>query len=431
MAVANNTNRQAYNAEVKLTFLTNNESLIIAPERIKYIVIDTNYESEIMPKIYMSISVDNTLYSYLMNYRNSGSFRLVIRRKNVFSGSSVNTDIINDIFMYIPSTTNQDYLQAISRNNNSDSSYRNIIIGLMSKKIIDSLRKSFNLIYNNIDQQTLLSIALEGEKVIAQPLTYNKYYDSILIPPMSSVKEFIKYVFDTDNFYDTRFLFFKDFKYTYLLSRDGTMVPDGELNDVYIDIKSLTKNQSLYEEVDIVNGSYYLYVNPMNTNVIIPNALNNVANRLVVVDDDKDLQVLDLSINKSFNESIKQIFIRADNGSLYKNELESDNVIVEVSKNFTDGYNFTPNKRYIVSNYGSYSKYNGRYMIAAKKEYFRLAADGDFVTTTYMALRKISKTGTKDNSYITDNKVNVNPTAQVTNTADQFIRTHTIPATNK
>ena len=430
MAIDGNTNRQAYNASVQLDFLLNDQVINIATERIKYIVIDSNFETEIMPKIYMSISVNTTLYDYITNYKNEGYFRLIIRRKNVFAVSSLDKTILDDTFAYIPSTSNNDYLKSISVQGVSDDSYKNIVIGLISTKITDLNRKSFNLIYNNIDQQTLISLVLEGSNSIIQQLSHNEKYDSIIIPPMSSKKEFLDFIFEMDNFYDTNFLFFTDFRNTYLLSRNGEGVPGGDddLNDVYIDIKQLSNEESYYDGIDIINGAYYLYINPANSNVIIPNALSKIANRLIVVDDDRELQTLDLSISQAFNNTIKEIFIRSENGSVYKNALEQDNVIIEISKKQIDGFSFTPNKNYIINNFGTYSKYNGKYILAGKKEYFRVTADGDFTTSCYLALRKVNNIASKQNSYISPDKTNIRPSAQSSSSSDLYSQTNIISA---
>ena len=111
---SDNTNRIAFSTIVSLSFIVNKTVIDIAPEKIKYIVIDTNYESEIMPKLYMNISVNTTLYNYITNYKESGKFKLKMRRKNLFSKSSIADITINDTFSYIPSTTNADYMRDIS-----------------------------------------------------------------------------------------------------------------------------------------------------------------------------------------------------------------------------------------------------------------------------------------------------------------------------
>lgn len=431
---ADNTNRIAYNTVVSLTFLVNKIVVNIAPERIKYIVIDTNYESEIMPKLYMNISVDTALYNYITNYKEEGKFKLKMQRKNLFSRTSLADVIVNDTFSYIPSTTNSDYLKDVSEGGVGDDSYKNIVIGLISDKITNSLRKSFNTIYNNIDQETLISIATDGLDILTQPLSYNHKYKSILIPPISSRNEFIKYIFEYDNFYNTNYLFFMDFKRSYLISRDGTNIKnsDDPINDVFIDIKNLDTTSSLYDGINIINNSYYLYINPVNSNVIIPDGMGKLVNRLVVVDDDKELEILDVNLNNTYESGVKDLFIRADNGSVLKNEMEQENVVVEITKNQIDGYNFTPNKSYMINNFGKYSTYNGKYIISAKKEYFRVTANGEFVTSCYLIFRKIGTIASKNNTISLDrsNKA-VKTSSQLTTTADRINTTNITQASRK
>lgn len=427
MGLDNNTNRIAYNAIITLSFLVEDLVVDIAPERIKYIVIDTNYETEIMPKLYMSIAVDSTLYNYITNYKETAKFKLKMQRRNLFSRSSLSDIILNETFSYIPSTTNSDYLRDIAEGGIRDDSYKNIIVGLVSDKITNTLRKSFNSIYNNIDQQTLVSLATDGLDIVTQPLNYNKKYDSILIPPIASRNEFIQYIFDYDNFYNTNYLFFMDFKRSYLLARDGSAVSnsDDPINDVFIDIKSLNTNSSVYDGINMINNSYYLYINPTNSNVIIPDGMGKIVNRLIVVDDDRELEILDLNLNNNYEAGVKDLFIRADNGSIYKNELDQENIFIEVSKNRVDGFFFTPNKSYMIHNFGKYSKYDGKYLISGKKEYFRVSADGEFVTSCYLIFRKIGTIASKNNIKALDRSNRaVKDSSQLTTTADKIYTTN-------
>jgi len=426
-----NTNKLAFNAAITLTFFVNKLTVNVAPERIKYIVIDTNYESEIMPKLYMNISVDTALYDYITNYKDTAKFKLRIERKNLFSKTSISDTIVNETFSYIASTTNADYMRDISEGGIRDDSYRNIVIGLISDRITDSLRKSFNSIYNNIDQETLVSLATEGLDIVTEPLSYNKSYSSILIPPIASRNEFLKYIFDYDNFYDTKYLFFMDFKRSYLVSRNGRGVynSDDPINDVFIDITTLRSNDSFYEGMNMINNSYYLYINPTNSNVIVPDGMGKIGNRLIVVDDDKELEMLDVTLNNNYESTIKDIFVRADNGSTIKNDMEQENVLVEVVKNQIDGYSFTPNKTYVVNNFGNYSKYNGKYVISAKKEYFRVTAGGDFRTSCYLVLRKIGTISTKNSTVSLDRSNRaVKSSSQLTTSADKINTTNIVPA---
>lgn len=423
-----NTDRVAYNAIISLNYIYNNNVIVIAPERIKFIVIDSNYENEVMPKIYMNISINADMYESITTHYNSAKFKLKIQRKNSFSNTSLAEVIVNDTFSYIPSVTNSDYLKDISTNGSGEDNYRNIYIGLISDKITNSLRKTFNGIYNNIDQQTLIALATENMNILVQPFNYNKTYSSILIPPISSIGEFIKYIFDYDNFYNTNYIFFMDFNKSYLLAKDGLSIfnSDDPINDVYVDVAALNQASAFYDGMNIINNSYYLYINPVDSNVIVPNAIDKVVNRLVVVDNDKELETLDLYLNNNQDKLVKDNFIRADNGSVYKNELEEQNVMVEVVKKYVDGYSFTPNKSYIINNLANYRKYNGKYILVKKKEYFRVMASGEFITSCYLGFKKIGTITTKNSTESRDltNKA-VKTSSQYTTSADN-INTTTI-----
>lgn len=423
-----NTDKLAYNAIISLNYIYNNNVINIAPERIKFIIIDSNYENEVMPKIYINISINTDMYESITSHYNTAKFKLKIQRKNAFSGTSLNTTIVDDTFSYIPSATNSDYLKDISRGGSGEDNYKNIYIGLISDRITSALRKSFNGIYNNIDQQTLVGLATENLNTLIQPLNYNKKYDSILVPPIASISEFIKYIFDYDNFYNTNYIFFMDFNKSYLIAKDGQPIynSDDPLNDVYVDIAALNKTTSFYDGMSIINNSYYLYINPVDSNVIVPNAIDKVVNRLIVVDNDKELETLDLYLNNAQNTYKKDTFIRADNGSVYKNELEEQNVIVEVVKKYVDGYSFTPNKSYIINNLANYRKYNGKYILISKKEYFRVMASGEFITSCYLQFKKIGTITTKNSTEAKDlSNSAVKASSQYTSSADK-INTTTI-----
>ena len=413
-----NTTRLAYRAEMELAFLYNNIRLDIIPERIKFLVIDSNYDSEVMPKIYFSISVDTKLYNLIIMNKSSARFHLKLKRKNVFSKSYVSKAIIDDVFSYIPSASAGDYNKDISQPN--DDSYKNIIIGLISVSITEKLRKTFNGIYNNIDQNTLVSLALEDTESIIQPLTYNHKYDSILIPPITSRYRFLKFIFDYDNFYDTDFLYFMDFQKSYLLSRDGNSMrnSDDNINDIYIDIKKLNDRASYYDGIDIINNSYYLYINPVNSNVITPDSIEKISNQIVAYDDDNDLQILDLNINNSYNASIKQMFARVENGSIIKNNLESVNTIIEISKKDIDGFLFTPNKSYVINYNGDYKQHSGQYMIIGKKEFYTLTSGKDFSSSVYLIFRKINQLSTRYSKSSKEINIAVKSSTQTFNTAD-------------
>lgn len=386
-----NTARQAYNASVTLAFDYKEKRINIQQEKIAYIMIEHDYENQVLPIIYISLAVNNNLYNNIIKYKDTAKFYLDIQKTNKQSKSSFGKSIISGSFSYIPSTTNPNFRQDLYDNTTlEDSSYRRIMIGLVSIELTNRLRKTFNGIYYDIDQKTLIALALEGTNCVIENIPYNKKYESVLVPPINSRYKMLEFIFNKDNFFDTNFRYFMDFEKSYLVSKCGnyTNAKDGQLDSVIIDIKALTDRESMYDGISVKNGSYYIYINPANANVSINQGTEKVANQIVSIYDDEELQKLDLSINNSEGSETKQIFMRTKNAALYKNELETDTVTIEILKRYIDGSIFTPNKVINVNNYGEYSKYNGKYIIMYKKEFFKCVA-GEFIMSCVVGLKKI------------------------------------------
>lgn len=385
-------NRQMYKGKIELAFDNNGRREVIPSEKIIYIMIEHDYETRELPIIYITMSVNNSLYTSIIRYKDTAKFYLRIDKENVNSRSSLSKKSVSGLFNYIPSDVNPNYTETLNEPTSSlDNSYKKIMIGLISIDLINYLRKSFNGIYNNINQSTLISLALEGHKkmVIEKP-SYDKIYESLLINPISSRKQMLDFIFNKDPFYDTMFRFFVDFDTVYLTSKRGDPIEsgNGQLNNVNIDIKEITADESYYEGVAIKDGSYYINMHPSNSNVFLNQGTEKVANQIVAVDDDTAVQVLDLNINNTIGSQTKQMFIRSENATLYKNEMETDTVLIEVVKQNIDGSFFTPDKTINISNYGDYRRYNGRYLLLNKKEFYKCVA-GEFVISCVLSLKKI------------------------------------------
>lgn len=367
--------RQAYSASIDLAFDYNGQRETISSEKIIYVMIEHDYESKVLPIIYVSLAVNSDLYTKIMNYKDSAKFYLNINKENISSNSALSKKSISGTFNYTPSESNPNYTESLNSDNSmSDSSYKKIMVGLVSVELTNQLRKSFNDVYTNIDTSTLVSLALEGTNAVIEKIKYNKTYDKILIPPISNRLKMLEYIFNKDEFYDTNFRYFIDFDKSYLLSKTGDAVDagDGQVQNIILDIRSVTDTEAYYEGIEVKNGAYYIYVNPATSNVTLNQGTEKVANQIVAVDDDtSEVQELSLNINNTEGSDTKQMFIRTSNAALYKNELESNTVVIEVVKQNIDGSCFTPNKCINVSNYGEYSKYNGKCYMVYKRELYK------------------------------------------------------------
>lgn len=381
-------NRKSYSATIDLFFDYNNIREKIPSENIVYVLVESNYDNDVLPIIYISLSVDSNMYTKIIKYKSLAKFYLNIKKINKNSISSISKNAISGSFSYIPSTTNPNYTEDLS-NATSGDSYKRIMLGLVSIELTNTLRKSFNNIYNNINTDNLISLALEGTNYIAEKITYNTHYNSILVPPLTSRYRLLEFIFNSDPFYDTKFRYFMDFERSYLLSKSGNSVDsgDGQLSSIIVDIRSITENEAYYDGIEVKNDAYYVYINPVNSNVTLEQGIEKVANQIVAVDEDK-IEIVDLDINKTEGSDTKQMFIRTDNVSVYKNELETNTIIVEIVKQHIDGSIFTPNKCISINNYGEYSKYNGKYIMIYKREFYKCVA-GEFVMSCNVGLRRI------------------------------------------
>lgn len=394
MATVNET-KKTYKAIIDLAFEYENKREKIDSANIAYLMIESNYEKNVLPVIYLSLSVDSVLFSKMLKYKNtSGKIYLNIKKKNANSKTSLAKSIMSGKFTYVMSNNDPNYFSDL--NNVSPDSYKRIMIGLVDSEMLNKSRENYDGIYQNIDQNTFIALALSNlGKTIVEQLKYNELYDQIIIPGIQSRYKLIEYIFDMNNFYDTNFRFFMDFDRSYLLSKEGNAVhTDGELDNIIINIKQVTAKESYYDGLEIKNGAYYMYVNSNNVRNTYDDGSDKIANEIISVDEDEDTYSTNLNINKSENSTSKKIYVRDSNGALLKNELEENSMIIELIKQHIDPSIFTLNKSILINNSNEPDK-NGKYIMAYKREFFK-GASGEFIITCNIGLKRVSDIKTSD-----------------------------------
>lgn len=377
-----------YNAFIDLYFM--NEK--IKQEQISYILIDNEYDSHTMPIIYVSLAVTNSMYDSMLANKDIATFYLDIKLNNTNSSLSISKKIFSGEFTYIPSATNPNYAEVLDKSNEFFSNaYKRIIVGLVSTELNNAARKEFNNIYKDITCETLLTLALDGINAIVETPTYNDWYESIIVPPMTSRNQLISYLYNKNQFYDTDYRFFMDFDYCYLLSNAGNLISDGKGNpeDIIIDIKELTDRAMIENGYYISNNSYYIPISPGNTNILFDQSTDKISNNIISVSDEGIVSQIGLNINATYGSSQKNFYIRDTNTTLYKNELETDTVALEFVKQHVDPSIFTPNKTISIRNNDSYSEYNGKYIMKYKKTFFNCTA-GSFIVSVLIGLKKVN-----------------------------------------
>lgn len=415
----------SYKAKVSMSLVTiDQKEYPIPPAYIDTIATDIKYKVTniktgkkfIMPIVYAILNVDEPLYNIFIDNVTDGVINLRIENYDAENELSLNNTVIDDQFIYfIPSKYN--YSKDIKDPNINPEDYEeHIVLGMLKATMIYANKQSFNLSYvagseeldiNGIavsfdeeeilDTEHLLEIMLEnitGQELYMDELEVNKEYtDGLLIPPQGTVAEAIDYIFNLNPFYETDYLFFMDFKKTYLINTSGS-AREVSKNTIMVNIEEINSRSALYTgfSKDLDNGAYIIYVNESDANVFINTTTDKVYNQTVSTYTDQ-VTTLDSNITVLKKEtSNRQEFTKANEmcAEIRKQVLDNTAVTINISKMNMDSSLITPDKCYVV-NYSKYSAYNGVYLLIYKKEIIK-RDDNTFTTTTIFGLEKIADT---------------------------------------
>lgn len=371
-----------------------NNIINIPPESIQYIIIDSNFEEKMMPVIYITMKLTTDIFNQLIDYKNTGRIYLNIKQYDVNSPIALYKDRVKGQFIYFP-PKDYDYRKSLSNNNpNVDNSYNKITIGLIDADILNFNTKSFNGVYNNIDTSALVKMITNGREFITDKLDTIEVYDRFFIPPMKTRSEAINYVFGETKFFAHQYLYFNDFNISYLLNRiDRKSATDNSapINTILFFVSKLNVADSYYDGMEkaLESRSYNMYLNTVNIEYVENDYSGKSTNKIIAVDESGVKSTsLNIKENKFIGEKVE--YVRTDTGlDRIKNNYESSQLMISVTKNNLDGSIFAPNMVYRVSNYNDKAKqYDGNYTIIQKKEIIS-KANKVFNNTLQILLRKI------------------------------------------
>ena len=385
--------RITYKAKINIQYTPDNGITVIdiAPEQIKYVLHEYLYDDVQMPGIYLGLCVGDSLYTSILDNRSTGLFRVTIIIFPAETDNIIHKVLLDRLFTYTASSDNPNYSQTISDDEYFADAYRSLTVGLTDPELDNLGRITYNGIKNNISTMTVLAAAIENTKTpIVELPKYNDIFETLIIPPLTTRMQLIKYLYDQKAFYDTRFRFFMDYDKTYLLSRNGNAISTGEgtPENIIMDIKSLTSDEIFLDGMEIRDGSYYIYVNPAMSNIIQQQSGEKVANQIITVSDDGATNTTNLVINATINNDIKPIYIRDDDATVYQNILEEDTLGIQIVKQNIDPSIFTINKSVTVNNFGKYVGYNGQYLISSRRDFYKNMC-GEFSISSVLVLRKV------------------------------------------
>lgn len=390
----------AYNYNVELSLLLEDEIINLDQTDINSIIIDSDYDKNTMPIIIVGVNIEPNTYNKFVLNSDKAFVSAKIYKSDVNAVSASNSVYISDRFAY-KMTDNPNYNESLINMSSSEEYINNATfrgyIALINLESIDSNKRLYNTIIKKTDLLSAIVNFISHLNLCIEPFDDNPSIDQFIIPPIASITNLLNYINQQFCFYKSGYRYFRDFNITYLLSCSGKAVPtaDDDYTTVIIDIVD-PSSYSGYDdgiEIDDKSKAYIIHVPANATSIDKDKYIDNSFNSIIGVDSkgNTDKVVLDIPRNP---ESTEKVYLeRVDNIKYINNTkqaLESKSLIVTVTKANVDSSILTPNKEYIIKNYKDNSDYDGKFILSYKKEVMILASQG-FQSNIVFGLRKINE----------------------------------------
>lgn len=373
------------------------EPIEIPSESIMSITNNYDYDKNNMPMIYINFNINTLLYDKMVEYADTGKIIFTFKKYNNQGYSSLRSNYIHSEFAYLIET-DVDYHRSLNKMegdlSTNTNSYKRGSIALIDLQSIDNNKGIFNGIIKDTNMISIVNKYTTHMPMVIEPFHNNENISTLIIPPISTLTELLKFLNDEELFYDSGYRFFRDFDKTYLLSNSGNPVDDGD--DVYdtiiLNILDTTdpESKSVGIIVDKYQKSYILNIDALDTHMHINLVQDKDYNTIIGITDNGEINKVLLE-SKSELSKERAVFVRAN----YKEDLDvmakaidSASVVLQISRTELDSSLFTPNKEYVVKNYSDYSEYDGRFLLSSKKEIF-IQQDNEFISNTVLTFRKI------------------------------------------
>ena len=390
---------QSYNYIIEATYFANGKESTILSESIQSLYIKYDYITMNMPILYLGMKIKTDLYNVMVKNADSGTLTLTVYKFIKLNGMITKKSIyMRRMFSYfIPSDL--DYNRTLDSEATNSNSYKVCTLGLYDMEIVNrnNLSLNINTIITNSDMISIVHYCTTNLDIIIEPFKDNEKIKYCFLPPFDTIKKMLEYLNSIHNFYDTGYIFFKDFERTYLLSKQGNAVgvPITEHKTIIIKILETidyqTKKQSI--EIDNDSNAYVLYIDANFINMRIDRLKDKKYHKLIGVDGFGNYNDVELKVAKNENGTEKIKLQRLYNKNMefinsIKDMIEEDAFVININKTEIDTDLLTPNREYLVQNYSSYKEYDGRYLLAYKRD-IMIQQNGDFISNTIIGLRKV------------------------------------------
>ena len=388
-----------YRYEIEATYTNGEDVVEILPESISSITTNYNYDKNNMPILYMSFNVKSDLYDDMVVNIETARIILTIKKYDKKATSMLSRIFIRREFSYLMET-DPDYHKPLDKLNSSressPTSYKKGTIALIDSELLDNAKRLYNDIIKNSNMISIVHKYTNHMNMIIEPFTNNDIIDCLIVPPISSIKDLLKFLNEYSCFYDKGYRYFRDFDKSYLLSNEGNPVPSNyeEYNTMIIEIMDTTEIESKNAGIFTDNNkhTYVMQIDALKTHMDINIVRNKEYNSIIGVTSTGNTRKINLSLTPE-NTKEKVALCRVCNDNLrymdnIKTDLDSSSVVLQISNTEIDSSIITPNKEYIIKNYKEYSEYNGRFILSSKRDIF-IQQDKEFISNTILVFRKI------------------------------------------
>lgn len=245
--------------------------------------------ASIMPNVFLSCKLDKNLIDKLIEGQQNDLIKLSIGKVNVATNEQIAEPYIDTVCYYkIIGDKNYNKDKDYREGSNPDV-YKDVMIGMASKDLIERNKKVINFTVQNSDMLNTVLQVTEGIPLVIEPFKYNKHIDQLIIPPKESVKDTIAFLNDIAVFYDTQYRFYMDFNASYLVSSSGEPIP--MIGEEYSSVNIQVRNPIEYSAnelgmtTDEKSKCYILPVNAESTNYNVDNDTDKEFNKIIGIID--------------------------------------------------------------------------------------------------------------------------------------------------
>lgn len=397
---------EQYNYKIVLKYINStNIEVEIDSTQIQYILIDKDFENINMPVITIFGSIEKNILDDMIRHSNDNLVTLgIYKYDNTNQNDNITEKYFNDKFIYmlnedLSRTDKLDNPQGID-SKTGNRQYREVTIFLIQQNAINNNRQTINGVYHNASMNSLIlqSTNYLGNMLL-EPIKYDTRFDQVIIPPIDSISNYIRYLNDNLGvFYDSPYRFFIDFDTTYLVSSSGNAIRarNQYIYTIVIDIREIDSNIS--EEpgayVDLKSGKYTIGIDASKVEYVKNNVTNKIVNKVTVINSKGDVFEQDIEDNKAkVISTINQIMNVSNNDQNVINNIsysvESANITITIVKNDLDASLFTLNKEYIIND-PVHDSYAGHYILLQVKQLF-IKQNENFIMSTVLKFKKSTK----------------------------------------